>query len=74
MNERPRIVEINELGCFSNMRARLGFFAQYGNLFHGYCKRHRIYFLDLKHTNDVIRCPVCDEAWLRRWIPNNYMS
>jgi len=46
------------------MRARLGLYEKFGNLFLGYCKRHKTYFLDLEHTNGVIRCPICDKAWL----------
>jgi len=30
----------------------------------GYCRDHRLYFLDRPHTNNEIRCPQCDEAWL----------
>ena len=34
------------------------------DLFLGYCKEHRTYFLDHEHTNGEIRCPLCDEEWL----------
>lgn len=60
----PRIVNSSEFGFFSKMRARLGFYEKFGNLFLGYCKSHNTYFLDLEHTNDVIRCPICDKNWL----------
>ncbi|RLI50590.1 hypothetical protein DRO61_03630 [Candidatus Bathyarchaeota archaeon] len=60
----PRIVNSSEFGFFSKMRARLGLFEKFGNLFLGYCKRHKTYFLDLEHTNGVIRCPICDKIWL----------
>jgi len=60
----PRVVNSNEFDFYARLRARLGFYEKFGNLFLGYCKRHNAYFLDLKHTNDVIRCPICDEAWL----------
>ena len=60
----PRVVNSNEFGFFARLRARLGLYEKFGNLFLGYCKRHKTYFLDLKHTNGDIRCPICDEAWL----------
>jgi hypothetical protein len=36
------------------------------DLFLGYCREHRTYFLDHEHTNGEIRCPLCDEEWLRQ--------
>ena len=60
----PQIVNSSEFGFFSKMRARLGLYKKFGTLFLGYCKSHNTYFLDLEHTNDVIRCPICDKSWL----------
>ncbi len=60
----PRIVNSNEFGFLSKMKARLRLFEKFGNLFLGYCKRHKTYFLDLEHTNGDIRCPICDKIWL----------
>ena len=34
------------------------------NLFLGYCRTHKEYYADHKHTNGEIRCPMCDEKWL----------
>ena len=36
------------------------------NTFLGYCSVHKQYYLDHKHTNDVIRCPICDHEWLSK--------
>ena len=58
----PRVVNSNEISFFSKLRAMLGFYEKVGNYFLGYCKRHKTYFLDLEHTNAVIRCPICNEA------------
>jgi len=33
----------------------------------GYCREHRCYFTDLKHTGDVIRCPRCELDFFRRY-------
>ena len=60
----PRVVNSNEFGFNKRLKARLGFYERFGNLFLGYCKRHKTYFLDLKHTDGDIRCPICDDAWL----------
>jgi hypothetical protein len=68
----PRVVKSNEFGLFSKLRARIfsklrariRVYEKKGNLFLGYCKRHKTYFLDFEHTNGDIRCPICDEAWL----------
>lgn len=60
----PRIVDSSELGWVEKLRARLGFYKRFGNLYLGYCGTHKIYFLDLEHTNGGIKCPTCDKAWL----------
>jgi len=60
----PRVVNSNEFGFLARLRARLHLFERFGNLFLGYCPRHKTYFLDLEHTNGDIRCPICDTDWL----------
>ena len=61
----PRVVNSNEFRFSSRLKARLGINEKHGNLFLGHCKPHKTYFLDHKHTNGDIRCPICDEAWLK---------
>jgi DNA-directed RNA polymerase subunit RPC12/RpoP len=60
----PQIVNSNEFGFLAKLKARLGLWEKFGNLFLGYCKRHKTYFLDYEHTNGDIRCPICDKKWL----------
>lgn len=62
----PRVVNSDEFGFFTRLKAKLGLYPKFENLFLGYCRRHKSYFLDLKHTGGVIRCPICDEAWLQK--------
>ncbi len=63
---RARVVNSNEFRFSTRLRARLGFREKKGNLFLSYCKSHKTYFLDYKHTNGDIRCPICDEVWLKQ--------
>ena len=52
---------------FKKLVARLNNVATVGNgIFMGYCKTHKRYYLDRKHTNGNIRCPHCDAIWLRK--------
>ena len=62
-----RLVEEKDLGVFSRLRAKLGIHKKIGNMFLGHCSSHNVYFIDLEHTNGVIRCPLCDEAWLKKY-------
>ena len=61
----PRLVSGKEFGISKRLMARSGM-AHVGNqLFLGHCNIHKKYYLDRKHTKDVIRCPICDTQWLR---------
>ena len=60
----PQPVDAEQFGVLTRLRARLDRATLGENLFLGYCKDHRTYFVDHNHTNDVIRCPICDEEWL----------
>jgi len=62
----PRVVNSSEFRFSTRLKARIGFNKQHGNLYLGHCKSHKTYFLDYKHTNGGIRCPICDEAWLKK--------
>ena len=65
-SHKAGVVDPGDFGLFSRLRARLGFYARLGKLFLGYCGRHKVFFLDLEHTNGGIRCPVCDKDFLKR--------
>jgi len=52
--------------CFNKIVARLNNVSDLGNgRFLGYCKTHKDYYEDFKHTNGEIRCPDCDADWLK---------
>jgi len=61
----PRLVSGEEFGILQRLRARFGMTHVGTRLFLGYCGTHKKYFVDRKHTNDVIRCPICDTQWQR---------
>jgi len=63
-NTMPHVVPSDEFKFFSRLRARLGSYPRFGNLYLSYCKHHKTYFLDLEHTNHCIRCPICEKKWL----------
>lgn len=63
-NHYPRLVNGKDFSIVQRIMAKQGM-ANVGNqLFLGYCNIHKKYYLDQKHTNDAIRCPVCDAKWL----------
>lgn len=62
--EYPKLVETEPLTRLQRLVARIDR-ANLGNgIFLGHCARHRVYYLDRLHTNDEIRCPLCDAEWL----------
>jgi len=63
----PQLVDYKEFKMFSKLRARLGRYTLGTNLFLGYCKCHKKYYIDHSHTNGEIRCPICDEEWLTQY-------
>lgn len=62
----PQQVHGNDFKFLQRLRAICDRTRITDNLFLGYCKEHRTYFLDLEHTNSEIRCPLCDAEWLRQ--------
>ena len=62
------IVERKSVDVYTRLRAQIGIPKQIGNMFLGYCSIHKSYFLDVKHTNGEIRCPVCDKNWLKKYL------
>lgn len=58
------MVDASDYGLIPRLKTRLGFPPRFGVMFLGYCSRHKQYFLDLKHTNGDIRCPMCEVEWL----------
>jgi len=66
-HDHPRVVHPSEFGFLARLKASWGIITRFGNLFLGYCRGHDAYFLDLKHTNGCVRCPICDKAWLKKW-------
>ena len=61
----PKLVSGKEFGISKRLLARSGMTPVGNQLFLGHCKIHKKYYLDRKHTNNVIRCPICDRQWLR---------
>ena len=41
-------------------------------LFLGYCNQHKQYYIDHEHTNGLIRCPICEEEWLKKAQPSTF--
>ena len=62
----PQLVQGNDFGFLQRLRAIIDRTQIDEDLYLGYCKEHRTYFLDHEHTNGDIRCPLCDEEWLRQ--------
>ena len=60
----PQLVDRNEFGFFQKLTARMDMTNLGNSVFLGYCKIHKQYYVDHKHTNGEIRCPICDEKWL----------
>jgi len=60
----PRLAYSGQFGILKRLMARIDRACISNNLFLGYCKIHKSYYLDHKHTNGEIRCPICDERWL----------
>ena len=60
----PRLVNCGQFGILKRLKARIDKVNVGNNLFLGYCKIHKSYYLDHNHTNGEIRCPICDEEWL----------
>ena len=72
----PVIVNSGKFGILKRIRARINRANVGINLFLGYCKIHKNYYLDHKHTNEEIRCPICDEKWLieHKYYPHSLNS
>ena len=64
----PQRVSSRQFGILKRLKARIDIANVSKNLFLGYCKFHKTYYLDNKHTNGEIRCPTCDEKWLIKHI------
>lgn len=62
------ILKEKNIGLCSRLKAHIGIPTQKGNKFLGYCSIHKSYFLDVKHTNGEIRCPLCDKIWLDEYV------
>jgi hypothetical protein len=62
----PHLAEADHRGIRNRLMARI-YRAKIGdNLFLGYCKTHKRYYIDHSHTDDEIRCPLCEEKWLNK--------
>ena len=62
----PQLVQGNNFRFLQRLYAIINRSQIDEDLFLGYCREHRTYFLDHEHTNGEIRCPLCDEEWLRQ--------
>ena len=62
----PKLVPGKEFGIYKRLMARSGMTDVGNRLFLGRCSIHKKYYLDRKHTNGDIRCPLCDSKWLRK--------
>ena len=60
----PRLVTGSDFGVLKQLIARIDRSKIDDNLFLGYCKLHKKYYVDYIHTNGEIRCPICDKKWL----------
>jgi hypothetical protein len=60
----PQLARVNEFSVLTRLHARLNAKDVGNGVYLAFCSRHHAYFLDLKHTNGVLRCPVCDDEWL----------
>jgi hypothetical protein len=60
----PRLVRGHEVGTLKKLLARLDRAKLGHGKYLGYCKTHAAYFIDRRHTNNTIRCPICDAEWL----------
>lgn len=62
--EFDRVVDGSKMPLLKKLQARLcGQCRLVTNLYLGYCQVHQIYFVDFLHSNDVIRCPICDRPF-----------
>lgn len=62
--EYPRLVMGEKFGIFKRIMARFSISHVDGQIYLGYCKTHKKYYLDLIHMHEDIRCPICDTKWL----------
>lgn len=60
----PHLVNENSLRMLERLKARISRVKKDDDLFLSYCGIHKRYYVDHTHTNEVIRCPICDEEWL----------
>lgn len=67
----PHLVSAERFGILKQLMARIDRAKIDDNLFLGYCKIHKKYFVDHNHTKEEIRCPICDVEWL---IKHNRLS
>jgi hypothetical protein len=65
--EYPRLVDSDGLGFFQRLMARIDRISVGKGLFLGFCRKHGEYYVDYRHTNDDIRCPICFKSWLSEW-------
>lgn len=68
---QPKIIEQKtdfELCWQQKFLARLGPIPYSKNKWIGFCSMHKIYYLDLLHTGNKIRCPECDKTWLKKFL------
>lgn len=65
LSEYPMPVKSEAFGISVRIRARcFGMAHVDGQVFLGFCTTHKKYYLDIIHTNEDIRCPICDKKWL----------
>jgi hypothetical protein len=62
----PQLVDAKQFGAGDRLKARIDDASVGHGLFLGYCTLHEKYYLDHKHTNGEIRCPICDTQWLAK--------
>lgn len=60
----PQIVNPSNLTLLQKLAARIQETQIGEGTYLSYCKTHKQYFIDLKHTNEETRCPTCDKQWL----------
>lgn len=66
-DEYPQLVKDKIFTPTQRLKARIYTQINVGDdLFLGYCKQHKSYYLDHQHTDGTIRCPICDKKWLMK--------
>lgn len=62
----PALVDGKDFSFSKRLIARSSMTPVGKQVFLGRCKVHKKYYLDRKHTNGEIRCPICESKWLRQ--------